>query len=111
MGERSEKHHGFLALAEMIQHKRVLTAVAGLVEEMRPDSDGAKRLNEWLMQYRVAAEAVFPTLGTLPSLGERVPLDFRIAFDRANIHAVRPRLIEASLHLIVLLTPKGKESS
>lgn len=101
--ERTSQQEGLLALLEMMHHRDVLTVVARLLGELLPGSEGSMRLSHWMDEYRSGVMSVFPRFDTLPE-GDEVGPDFEIAYDRSLLHVVRPRLIEAALELIMLLT-------
>ena len=106
VSERTPQQEGILALLEMIQHRDVVNAVSRLLNELAADSEGAERLKSWIAEYQADVMSVFPTFERMPE-GDWIPPDFEVAFARNRIHLVRPRLLQAALELIMLLTPSG----
>jgi len=101
--ERTHQQEGLLALLEMIQHQEVVKAVSRLASELVADSVGAERLRLWINEYRAGVTSVFPRFAQLPEDNE-IPSDFEVVYARNLLQVVRPRLLQAVLELIILLT-------
>lgn len=106
---RTPEQKGMLVLLEMIQHRDVIKATSRLLGEIERGSEGADRLQAWIDEYRSAVSNVFPTFVQFPE-GDEIPSDFELAYAPSLMQIVRPRLMEAALELIMLLTPGGEVS-
>jgi len=101
--ERTEQH-GMLALAEIMQHRFVVTTLSDLLSQLRPDSEGATRLAAWIDLYASSVRSVFPTFDELKDW-RCAPPDFQIVFVKNLVESARPELIRMILEMIMLLAP------
>ncbi|WP_411133431.1 DUF4365 domain-containing protein [Streptomyces sp. C10] len=104
--QRTQEQEGLLVLIEMIQHRNVVKATSRLLNEMDRGTDGADRLQAWIDEYRASVTSVFRTFDQFPE-GDEIPSDFEFLYAPSLVPVVRPRLMEAALELIMLLTPGG----
>ena len=101
---RNDKQEGLLALYEMMQHRLVVTSLSNLRKELLPNSEGETRLRNWITTFDARVTAVFPNFSALERWDSATG-DFRVAYARNLLHEYRPKLIEAILEMIMILTP------
>jgi len=102
--KRTKEQYGMLALAEMMQHRLVVTTLSDLLSELVPESEAAKEIAAWIDCYSSHVRSVFPTFDQLTDW-KCISPDFQIVCVKNLVDLVRPKLMEMILELIMRLAP------
>ena len=100
--ERPVKMEAMIVLLESIKHRDLVAALRAFLKKLEPDSEGARRIAEWISSYAATVTWAIPSFPFLPP-GETIPSDFQLKFAKGRNHEVRPKLIESALDMIMLL--------
>ena len=88
----------------MMQHRLVVATLTQLLSELAEDSEGARILQIWIHSYSSRVSLVFPNFDKLENY-DYAPPDFEVVFAKNLIHAVRYKLMESVLNMVMLLAP------
>lgn len=94
----------FLAAREIVNHKKVVSELNTIRNQLIPDSPLVVKIDGWLETYKSDVSFAFPNFNDFLEHEELLP-DFAIAFIRSRAHEKRFQLIQHVLAMIMFLAP------
>lgn len=99
------RDEGMSLFIEQLEHRSILSVVRKLLVHVPPDSSAGHHMRAWVEAYEATVLTAHPRLNALPEHAPYGP-NLEIAFAPKLVLGTRPRLIEAALDMIMLLTAR-----